>query len=339
MKRIMLICMCVVIVMGCKKVKDCDSLGPLYPILEVTEEGPRYGFMDSDGEVVIPPTFLKYPKKFTENYAVVNTSEGYGYIDKAGKFISKERYFSAHSFSCGMALVRKDLSSRAYFIDTHGVKVIDPLLDGIGPFSEDLARFSAANGTIGYIGKDGNIAINAQFEDGLPFSEGIAGVKKKGLWGFIEKSGNFKIEPEFSEVKSFSDGRAWVMVDNAGWVCVDASGQQVFERQFTDVLTFKEKLAAVKLENKWGYVDINGAMQVKPKYDDAEPFQEGLAMVGLEWMKGFIDKNGNQVIPYKYKNGFSFQDGLAWVSEIMPDGNTRLVYIDKKGNIVWERGK
>jgi len=40
-----------------------------------------------------------------------------------------------------------------------------------------------------------------------------------------------------------------------------------------------DSLAAVRIEDKWGYINPHGILVIDPKYSDAEPFSEGLASV------------------------------------------------------------
>jgi hypothetical protein len=62
--------------------------------------------------------------------------------------------------------------------------------------------------------KTGTFVINPQFDDALPFSEGLAAVRigdfETGKWGFIDKTGSFVINPQFDTVRSFTEGLALV---------------------------------------------------------------------------------------------------------------------------------
>ncbi|EOH7827047.1 TPA: WG repeat-containing protein, partial [Campylobacter coli] len=46
----------------------------------------------------------------------------------------------------------------------------------------------------------------------------------------------------------------------------------------------------------WGFIDKNGEFAIKPNFDDAWYFREGLAKVGLNGKYGLIDKSGKIVI-------------------------------------------
>ncbi|OPZ92615.1 MAG: KWG Leptospira [Firmicutes bacterium ADurb.Bin419] len=64
----------------------------------------------------------------------------------------------------------------------------------MGYFSEGLScRYD--NGKYGYIDESGNFIIDAKFDDGEEFKEGLAPVKLKEKWGFINKKGKYIWKP------------------------------------------------------------------------------------------------------------------------------------------------
>jgi serine/threonine protein kinase len=119
----------------------------------------------------------------------------------------------------------------------------------------------------------------------------------------------------------------------------DASGKYGFRNEFKRVviepkyedaqLSFlNNKLAAVKLNGKWGYIDRSGKEVIPFKFDEAWFFSQGLAAVKSNDKWGFIDENGVLVIPYKYSMGAFFEsDGYAKVYF-----NNKRLRIDKNGN-------
>lgn len=76
---------------------------------------------------------------------------------------------------------------------------------------------------------------------------------------------------------------------------------------------FQEGLAAVKINNKWGYIDQKGNWVIKPKYNKAFSFQEGLAPAAINDKWGYINKKGNWIIKPRYNFTGYFSDGLAFV--------------------------
>jgi hypothetical protein len=107
-------------------------------------------------------------------------------------------------------------------------------------------------GKYGYVDVAGTVAIQARFDDAIPFSEGLAAVRvggpEGGKWGYIDATGNFVIEPQFAGASFFSEGLAAVTVD-------DFFG------------------------GKQGYVDRQGTVVIEPRFQTAWPFADGVATV------------------------------------------------------------
>jgi hypothetical protein len=50
------------------------------------------------------------------------------------------------------------------------------------------------------------------FEDGLSFSQGLAAIRRDGIWKFINRQGKETIEGPYTDLDSFSEGLASVKV-------------------------------------------------------------------------------------------------------------------------------
>jgi hypothetical protein len=150
---------------------------------------------------------------------------------------------------------------------------------GLGWF-EGLAKIRS-EGRVGYIGRDGKIAIAAKFDEGGRFSEGLARVLIKGKWGFIGRTGRVVISPIFECAATFSEGRA-----------------------------------LVKIGSKWGFINKKGRIVIRPRFDGAESFSEGLAAVQIyqsKYKTGYIDRSGRWILRPTFDGGSSFHEGLAIV--------------------------
>ncbi|MDZ8078663.1 MAG: WG repeat-containing protein [Nostoc sp. DcaGUA01] len=201
-----------------------------------------------------------------------------------------------------------------------------------GNFNNGLATVRI-NGKSGYIDRQGNIQIPANFDGGLDFSkpENLALAWKHGdNRGYINNQGKYRIEGRYARnmAGQFSEGKAYAcLVSTCGYI--DTSGKEVIDRKFPGAGRFSEGLAPVKTDGKWGYINKTGTPSISQSFDEAYQFRESLAPVKKdnEWM--YIDRDGKPVIQGKFDKISYFSEGLAAVRQ-----NNKWGYIDRQGNLV-----
>lgn len=129
-------------------------------------------------------------------------------------------------------------------------------------------------------------------------------------------------------------------VAKLGTKVIDTDGNEIVPRgKYNRISDFSDGLAAVELDNKYGFIDKTGKEVVPPKYDSASDFSEGLAAVKLGDKYGYVDKTGKEVIPCQYGSAKDFENGRAVVTASTGQiANGHTVYaegvIDKSGNVV-----
>lgn len=104
------------------------------------------------------------------------------------------------------------------------------------PFSEGMLAF-VLDGKVGFIDKNGEVAIAPQYEYVCPFSEGLAAVCVGENWGFINKKGEIVITPVYEHNECwYDDGDEPDFCFRKGVVCmgngdeygvIDTKGRQI----------------------------------------------------------------------------------------------------------------
>jgi WG containing repeat len=110
---------------------------------------------------------------------------------------------------------------------------------------------------------------------------------------------------------------------------------------------FYDGLAAIRVNNKWGYVNKNGEIVISPQFDRAGRFRDGMASVSGREYRGngkFVNRNG-KVISIKYSLVGDFSEGLAAVAlpSSVPEYKNILsqdetAYVDRSGRVVIKTG-
>jgi hypothetical protein len=211
----------------------------------------KWGYVDNRNALVINPQFDS-AKRFSEGLAPAALGKKFGYIDSTGRFVIEPQFAYAEPFSEGLALVFLDWGInflgraegftffvRAGYIDRTGKTLIKPrFVENARSFSEGLAAFQAGTDYThgqskwGYLDKQGNWAIQPQFDIGDDFSEDLAAVsghlqgREGEYWGYIDKSGKIVIPLKFDRALPFAAGLAKVKTSD-GWRNIDKVGKFV----------------------------------------------------------------------------------------------------------------
>jgi len=272
-----------------------------------------------------------------------------GFIDKAGKIAIEAKYDQVFPFSEGVALVQIDnewkLIDKSGSIVNKPVSSYSPPLEyPYPPGQEDDPNPEWIDGKIGYRNKAGQVVIKPEFDDALPFCEGLALVSKTDTnYGYIDRAGKVVIDLQYLTqdigdfgpmLSSFYEGLAIVCTGEifdkkCGFI--DKTGKFVIQPQFDSISPFSEDLAIFSVNDKYGAIDKSGNIVIKPEFDIMESFFEGLAPVEVGGKWGFIDKTGKVVIKPAYESAKCFSEELAAVRI-----NKQFGFIDKKGNMIIE---
>lgn len=178
------------------------------PIL--IKQGDYYGYIDSKGNIVIPPKFVR-AQEFSEGLAAVQEQgKQLGYINWNGYYVILPQFYYATPFYNGIAYVSawkvdgKTLGGA--LINKKGEWIVPP--GDFAPFagdakgSEGILSFPtyAPDGLayVGAVNTKGEIIIPAKFESIGLFYNGIAMVRLHGgQEGFINTKGEYVVEPTY----------------------------------------------------------------------------------------------------------------------------------------------
>jgi hypothetical protein len=307
---------------GLLKVKDLDYLT---------------GFINSQGEIVIP---LKYNNatNFKNNLSIVyNHNRGYGIINKNGQELTTLSYQNIYQFEDVSTIISKD--NKYGIISKEGKILVDCSHQSISNYSDGLA-LANNNYIFSYIDTLGNTIFQLKgIHEAFPFSNKIARVKGKGGFGFFDKTGKQIVNYKYTEAEDFTEKLAAVKVTKK-WGLIDKSGNELTEFKYDEIISLNQGYFCTKISNRWGLMDSNGREICPCKYDKhfsfytKPPSSYALAVVTLNGKDGLIDYMGNEIVGCKYNRLVHCELALrrhSGLFSVIGPGSATIGYIDKSG--------
>lgn len=251
-------------------VKDFhDGLAAVQP----RTPGGEWGYIDRSGKQVIKQQY-RFAADFSEGLAGVQVEWKYGFINRQGEMVIPPQFeplkgtdamitIGTSRFSEGLAHVK--VGGLYGYINKKGEFVIPPQFIRAQEFSEGLAWVVTKEGKIGWIDKSGHWVVVLGDERKLPtdlslvythgnrdwrYSEGlvpfVAYDSDRVLWGYMNRRGEVVIKPrELSKAGPFSGGVAYVsFYEKSSY----AEGK----------LGYVDRKSGQFMEEKYGYIDKTG---------------------------------------------------------------------------------
>jgi len=147
-----------------------------------------------------------------------------------------------------------------------------------------------------------------------------------GLDGYMDANSKLYIPMTYNDARNFKQGMAAVKIENK-WGYINKGNILVIEPKYEKAFDFsKDEIARIKLNSKWGFIDKKGEYVIPITYEALGEFIDGLAKAkkGGKW--GFIDKNNSFIIPNNYDKVEEFYKGMCKVKK-----DNKYLYVDKQG--------
>lgn len=255
----------------------------------------RFGYVDSAGEQIIPPTFLR-AGTFSQDRAIVVTERGAGLIDRTGRLVIPP-----------------------------GPRTLERL--------GDAYRISVDRNLTGLVDTNGRLRLPAGYLEVRRPTEGFMAARKGQYWGFLSEAGTEAIPFDYLDVRPFSESRATVLTNN-GWTSVEPQAQLSGIGYFAELGGYHNGLAWAKADNGlYGYINRNGDFIIEPQLEAVTDFNEGVARVRLGGKYGLLNPAGEWVVRPKFSQIQPFQPAGIAVARLA-SGQDRYVMIDRQGEIL-----
>jgi len=215
----------------------------------------------------------------------VKNNDRWGIIDKTGKVVVEPLYDDIGDYSKGVAWAKNGTS---FGLVIEGkFKALDGV-EKIWDFEGQTLTYAKKNDKIGFIDMKGNWAIDPKFDKAKAFNKGLAPVLVGKKWGYINTKGDLVIQPTYADAEVFSN-EGLAPVKEKDWGFINESGKLVIPTQYgitaggfgglvalfrEDEKGFKDGVARVKNEKRWGFLKPDGTVLGNQWFDQAEPFKK-----------------------------------------------------------------
>ena len=194
----------------------------------------RYGYVDTDGEYVIPPVYSDaYP--FVDGAAVVREGDRWHLIDETGARVGTVEWsydesdnWSLECFAQRVIPVQADGGFR--LIGRRGESITDEVFAGAGmTFGAGHFLLTSGDGDLCVLDGDGRECLRVACDD-YTFSNDVADalwLRVDGLYGLMGLDGRWRIEPCAERVDWLPDDLYAVQLPGGRWVYMDHAGRQL----------------------------------------------------------------------------------------------------------------
>ncbi len=280
------------------------------PGLFVVKIGNKYGYQTLNGRRVIPAEY-DYAEPFSEGVALVKLYPKWMYIDTTGKLlpIKNNKDNPALRLDWGYRHTLKPIKIKVWdylaYINPEGKVVLK-----LPPEITDAESFRNGRAKVykgdkyNYIDKKGNLLY--EWKD-IPDDYHVA--LRNGKFGFIDKNNHLVIEPKFDYAYDFKNGVAKVQL-NGKWGYINREGKLITPL-FDNISDFENGLAIAENNGKYALVSRSGKV-ISQWYDKIYPFRDGMAKVRIGDKYSFVNTKGKQ-IPLTFDEAEDFSEGLAKV--------------------------
>lgn len=235
------------------------------------------------------------------------------YYDTINDLAFSKIGYVSHSFSNGLALVDK------VFINKKGENVLNfEEYDQVSYFIKGIALLKK-NDKWGAINKEGKIIIPVEYKSVFSILNlEILKVEKDNKYGFYNFKGiqitPLQYEKEMDNTNRGFSASVWFTNENfeaniypvrlnEKYGYINNKGELIIDYQFKNKSTFKNGLAGLKKNNKWGVIDTLNTTIIPFKYSDLLIQKNIIGAVDSDKkdiMISFFKPNGDLVLPPEY---------------------------------------
>ena len=299
--------------------------------------GGKYGFIDINGNTIIPHQYESCSDDFDSNgIAIVSTNNKFGLINAHNQIICDFKFEKIRRageevpiYSIKQAVnamingpyetekVEKyylaKQSGKWGTIDINGNWIIEAIYDSIESiYGENIIKIMQ-NDKWGLAETNGKIIFKPDFDYIYLFNGDFAQVDLNGKSGLIDKTGKLLVSPIYDCLNVYAINKLYISRVDWQYGIVDIDGNCIFEPYFDLIIACPDMygLAIAKKNDKYGYINSVGKWVCEPIYDYCDEINEaGFGIVGYNGKHGVINIDMKIVANPIYEKIFLIEDSM-----------------------------
>ena len=144
----------------------------------------KFGYIDTTGKVIIPFQYDK-ARSYDNNIAAVAQKSAWALIDKQGNTLTPFKYDQILYFFA-KNIIEVESNGHRQFINREGKELTEGKYDAAWRGGQELIQVKLGEMN-GFVDENGAEVVPTIYERATNFSEGLAAVKKAGVWYLITK--------------------------------------------------------------------------------------------------------------------------------------------------------
>ncbi|ERJ11705.1 WG repeat-containing protein [Haloplasma contractile] len=263
----------------------------------------------------------------------------YGYLDMQGEEVIPPQFDMATDFHNQKAIVRVDKNTFA-LIDKQGNTLHQYNGFYIGELNNNRLVYQKEQGSpFGYLNEKGDVAIKPQFKMGFPFVDQVAIVAvqegERRYLGVIDKQGNYVLKPEYNDMFPLYKNRLAVGKARdpkrpylgSKYAIADTSGNMLTDYKFSNVTPFEEKYASAYDEQQTYFINKQGKkVSSLPVLEGTGylSFANSLILAEIDNRMLYLDKDGT--IVWEQKSTIDISQDVRVKDEKFKHSKDHIVY-------------
>lgn len=302
-----------------------------YPFI-ITKNKSGVGILDLDGNWIIQPEYDKIEWNDSSDLIIVRKNDKYGIFHRNGQIVQKPVWDKLFHFKNSNSTIGEKGNS-TYILTSSGksIKLDNDLKPG--KFENGFVAIKQGREKI-IMNESGEKLFSIKAKRIRHIGKNIFLAFEKDSFSMVSNTGEIIYKTKDTLVYDFDESETCIWKGNDGYYYVNTRGELMFHTTYQKAESFRNNMACVMINNKWGLIDRQGKWILEPSYSSLKILGDNQ----FEFSYPFSLK----IIVYgkaenKYSENYVFDEmgydahGNVWMKK-----GEKIAWSNNKGNLIWD---